>query len=507
MKKHRYANSKTAAVLVALLLLPSVLTACSEAPDQGSETKDGTSTPTAETVTEAPAEEETDSKEAYKPDLPDADYDGYAFRIISRDDSMHSYDVHTRDLHVEEMTGDAIKDAVYERNNYIADTYNIKIVLETHSEVVSETTPNEAVQNAVLADSDDFDMLATHMINGGNSALKSIFLNFNNLPHVDFDKPYWNKSAYNAFSVGDKTFLALSDMCFSSNDNTHCMVYNKKLADNYNIEDVYEVVRSNGWTYDRFRTLCAGITTDADGNGVMDDNDVYGYLIGGGSGLINWMFAGDLHVVAKDADNIPYLDFFSEKTVNLYDWTYELYKSDDSYFISSWIDANVVKMFSADKALFMTTQIGVIEDMRDMESDFGVLPYPKYEESQESYGHYVDGHATIMAIPKTIRDLDRMGVLMEAFAYESYKGVLPWYYDVLMTKKNVRDEESGEMLELVYNTRVFDFAYVYDNFGLSFTFSSQVTANNADLASYYKRQEKVVSKIIEKNVKTYRNAD
>ena len=80
------------------------------------------------------------------------------------------------------------------------------------------------------------------------------------------------------------------------------------------------------------------------------------------------------------------------------------------------------------------------------------------------------------------------------------QSVLPWYYDVLMTKKNVRDEQSGEMLELIYNTRAFDFAYVYDNFTLSFAFQYQSEANNPDLASYYARQEKAINKTMERNI-------
>jgi hypothetical protein len=112
----------------------------------------------------------------------------------------------------------------------------------------------------------------------------------------------------------------------------------------------------------------------------------------------------------------------------------------------------------------------------------------------------VDGHAAIMAVPKTVGDIERTGILLEALSYESYKSVLPWYYEVLMTKKNVRDEQSGEMLELIYNTRAFDFAYVYDNFTLSFAFQYQSEANNPDLASYYARQEKAINKTMERNI-------
>lgn len=496
-------NLRKIIFVTVLLAAFSALYSCSEAqPDEiaGESTSDVTAESESET-------EEEDEKLAYAPELPEKKYGGYSFRIVSRNDDMHTYKVHTRDLYSEGMNGDAINDAVYERNALIEDTYDIKIVLETYSETANETTPNTAVENSVLADSDDFDLLTSHMLYGANSALKNVFLNLSDLDYVDFEKPYWNRNAYEAFSVGDKVFLGLSDMCFSSNDNTHCMVYNKSLARDYNVGDVYDLVVANEWTYDKFRTLAANVSNDADGDGKWTDKDVYGYLIGGGSGLVNWMFAGDLHVVAKDENNIPYLDFFSEKTVELYEWTYELYKSDDSYYIASWVSPDVPKMFGSDHALFMTTQIGVIEDLRDMDSDFGVLPYPKYDQYQESYAHYVDGHAAVMCVPKTVRDLEREGILLEAFAYESYRTVLPWYYDVLMTKKNVRDNESGAMLELIYNTRVFDFAYAYDNFGLSFTFQYQVEKDNKDIASFYAKSEKVASRMLEKNINAYEKAD
>lgn len=495
------------ALTLALLLAAAPFSSCSESganPETPDQTAGNVPDPAAE---EAAPEEAADGREQYAPDLPDRTYDGFSFRIMSRDDSMHTYPVHTRDLRVEELTGEALNDAVFARNTKIEDAYNVKIVLYTENETVSETTPNNLVEASVMADSDEYDMLATHMIYGANSAVKHVFLNYRDLDMVDLSKPYWNQAAQTAFSVGDNAYLALSDFCFSSNDNTHCMVFNKKLADDFGIEDLYETIREGKWTYDRFAELAEAVSVDANGDGKMTEDDVFGYFIGGGSGMINWMFAAGLHVTAKDEENVPYLDFFSEKAVSVYEWEYDLAHRDCTYYVSSWVSPDVPRIFSADHALFMTTQIGVIEDLRTMEADFGVLPYPKWDEAQNTYAHYVDGHATIMAVPKTVRDLEREGILLEALSYESYLSCLPIYYDVLMTKKNVRDEQSGEMLELIYQTRAFDFAYVYDNFGLSFTFQYQVERDAPDLASYYQKNEKVSKKMIEKNIKAYQEND
>ncbi|MBE6726273.1 MAG: hypothetical protein E7576_13960 [Ruminococcaceae bacterium] len=495
-------KKRTLCLMLAALLL--LLASCSESKTNAEEE----TTPSAvsggipvEQTEET--EETTDGREMYAPELPERNYDGYTFRIMSRDDSMHSYPVHTRDLIAEEQTGEALHDAVFARNAKIEDQLGIKITIFTENETVSETTPNNLVEASVMADSDEYDMLATHMIYGANSAVKHVFLNFRDLEYTDYSKPYWNPSAQKAFSVGDNNYLALSDFCFSSADNTHCMVFNKKLAEDFGVGDLYGMIREGTWTNDAFSTLAESVAVDANGDGKMGEDDVFGYFIGGTSGLINFLFAADLHVTAKDEDNIPYLDLMSERTVSVFEWAYKLAHSDCSYTVSSWVSQDVPRIFGADHALFMTTQVGVIEDLREMEADFGVLPYPKWDEQQQNYGHYVDGHATLMAIPKTCRDLEREGIFLEAISYESYLSCLPVYYDVLMTKKNVRDEQSGEMLELVYNSRVFDFAYVYDNFGMSFCFSNLITSNNEDIASYYKKNEKVANKMLEKNIKAY----
>ena len=491
--------------ILSLLLAAGMLVSCSTAgpntPEETAQTGPASVTPEAEAAGEDA--ETTDGREAYAPQLPERNYDGYTFRIMSRDDSMHTYPVHTRDLIAEEQTGEALHDAVFARNAKIEDQLGIKITIFTENETVSETTPNNLVEASVMADSDEYDMLATHMIYGANSAVKHVFLNFRDLEYTDYSKPYWNPAAQAAFSVGDNTFLALSDFCFSSNDNTHCMVFNKKLAEDFGVGDLYSMIHEGTWTNDAFSTIAESVAIDANGDGKMTEDDVFGYFIGGTSGLINYLFAADLHVTAKDEENVPYLDLMSERTVSVFEWAYRLAHADCSYTVSSWVSPDVPRIFGADHALFMTTQVGVIEDLREMEADFGVLPYPKWDEQQQNYGHYVDGHATLMAIPKTCRDLEREGIFLEAISYESYLSCLPVYYDVLMTKKNVRDEQSGEMLELVYNSRVFDFAYVYDNFGMSFCFSNLITGNNEDIASYYKKNEKVANKMIEKNIKAY----
>ena len=108
-------------LLLAGLLLTSHLTACG---DSGSAE---TNTAVNNTTETAPAETET---ERLMPDLPVQDYDGYEFAAIHWQISDDWKSRLVNDFCVEDVTGDALNDAVYNRNAVIADTYNITYRME-----------------------------------------------------------------------------------------------------------------------------------------------------------------------------------------------------------------------------------------------------------------------------------------------------------------------------------------------------------------------------------------
>lgn len=59
-----------------------------------------------ETAADQPAEAQAETEDLLAPALPDEDFGGYVFRVISRGDDWHSYPVHTRDIIAEKENGD-----------------------------------------------------------------------------------------------------------------------------------------------------------------------------------------------------------------------------------------------------------------------------------------------------------------------------------------------------------------------------------------------------------------
>lgn len=96
-----------------------------------------------------------------------------------------------------------------------------------------------------------------------------------------------------------------------------------------------------------------------------------------------------------------------------------------------------------------------------MDEDFGIIPWPKYDETIDNYYANVDAGCNLFIVPVTNPDPEKASVILEALAYESYLTVIPTYYDVVLTTKFTRDAESVEMLDIIRAGRVFDIGYYF----------------------------------------------
>ena len=123
---------------------------------------------------------------------------------------------------------------------------------------------------------------------------------------------------------------------------------------------------------------------------------------------------------------------------------------------------------------------------------------PKYDENQKDYFTMVDGSHGALAVPKTVSDLDFVGVITEALNAESYKRTVPVYYDLVLKTKGSRDEESVRMLDMIFDGRIFDFGYVYGEFGAAFWVQNLIEKKSADISSYYEKNHKAYDKKMEK---------
>ena len=128
------------------------------------------------------------------------------------------------------------------------------------------------------------------------------------------------------------------------------------------------------------------------------------------------------------------------------------------------IYAEECKLFSQNQALFMWVRMRVVANLRNMESDFGIIPVTKFDETQEHYYSTVNKYtaATVCIPNSTALDLEMAGFVVEAMSGEGYYGLHEAYYDINLGQKIARDPESTEMLDIIMNSRVYDTGEIYD---------------------------------------------
>jgi hypothetical protein len=352
------------------------------------------------------------------------------------------------------------------------------------------------------------------MINMGGLSTSDVYYNMYELPYVDFEKPWWLKSATEELTVDGKSFFAISHLGYNALDYTYCYYFNKNMAQDYGLENLYQVVRDGKWTIDYLHNTVKDIYKDVDNDGKRSDTDLYGLVSNAMSATVTYMWAFDNPVSKKNDEGLPELVLNTPKMSSIVTKLYEMYfdttgilaTNKDTNAYGKWWELGF-KSFKDGNALFTT---GVFNDAilnyRDVEFDYGMLPYPKWDEAQENYYTMMDGHGPLLAVPITITDPEFVGIMLEVMSAEGYKHITPAYYDVALKTKYARDEETLEMLDLILDGRRFDFGYIYDGWnGMAFCLQNLFTANKSDFTSYYEKNESKALKYYQTVIEAYQN--
>ncbi len=437
----------------------------------------GTSTPSDDTTSSDTTTEAVTTANPLADNLPEKDYNGAEFNITINTYCETGY-------HAEEQTGDVLSDAIYNRNKAVEDRFNVK--LNFISEAYSAFTTT--IQNSVLAGDDEYQLLAHHNMSANTWVMSEILVNWNEVPHVDFSKPWWSASNTNELQHDGVVLLAVGDFALTTIGRTYAFYYDKVLAANYNLPDMYALVNEGKWTLDKLSELSKDVYDDRNMNGDSDFADMHGFSLGTGSDVGSFMFTSGVKIVedGKVAINVERMSDLLTKLMTLtrvnegtfYDLSYKNASGNHQY-------AGVEKMAEG-RTLFATGMIeSGINYLRNA-NDYGIIPHPKFDEAQSDYITVVDGGYSSLAIPKTVQDLEMSGLIAEALCAETRREVIPDYMEVALKLKGARDEESIAMIDFILERRVFDFGFAYDAWkGFGFSLEELVREENENFASYY----------------------
>lgn len=494
MKTSANRTKRRTVLLFALSLL--TLTAVFSCAESKKETDTKADTETVNTADTQGQEAPSDSLEARKKvsdGVPDLDFEGADYRIYYQ----KRYTTDAIPL-TDAETGDVLNDAVYRRNKTIEERFHVKVV-------GIEGEEDQMVKNmmtTVAAGDDAYELFMGHSMFSGKAALDGYFYNWYDIPHMDFTKPWFPQVTIEGLTINDRMYMTVSDMCLSFVFNTYCMFFNKQLAMDHDIEDIYQMVIDGKWTLETLSRIIKGMYQDLNGSGTQDIGDLYGL----GSftyAFPSWTYACDVDTVEFHDDGTVTSVYNSERASNMVNQLRTLYyQNEGSYNAAKDIkqqEADPMKAFMDGQLLFLTDVVGASENnFRDVTFDYGIIPYPKYDEAQTAYYNVPGGSISCMAIPSSTNDLELAGAVTAALCRESWVNVMPTYYDIVLKVKGARDEISIEMLDLIMNGRNVDARFLYDGWnGFTYTIT-EILQGKKELSSYTAAKEKSVIKHYEK---------
>ena len=505
---------KTLIIAIMLLILPSLpsllLISCGDSSndvtsdDKLSEQADNTDGESSDT-----ADEDAEPVMVTYDYLPEKDYGGRDFIIMTRDggwDTCH----HIDEFIVEEQNGEVINDAVYKRNLIIEEKYNVKVDIMLTGEVSNEMPG--LIQRMIRAGTSEVDLVCGHQIYLGTTAAQGNFMNWYDVPHVDFEQPWWVQDANKELSVDGKTFFTISEIAYELLDYTYCVYFNKKLVADYGFENPYTVVNEGRWTLDFVMNSIRDIHTDLDNDGNRTMTDFYGFASNTYSAGNTFLWSLGGKVMEKDGEGRPQLVMNNQRTTDIVDKLYDFYFETPGVYALNKTTENSIEWPYVTSQMFQNSQVifstGMFCDalvrFKDMTDDYGIIPYPKWDENQDKYYTMIDGHGPLLAVLTSHPDPEMVGIITEAMSAESYNYVTPAYYEVALKIKYSRDEESVKMLDLIKDGIKYDFGYIYDGWqGVAFSLQDLYASQKRDFVSYYEKKENSALKYYNKIIDMY----
>ncbi|MCQ2426929.1 MAG: hypothetical protein MJ137_00820 [Clostridia bacterium] len=447
------------ALLLCALMLISSLAACADKGDSG-----------ATTVPSATTAPESQGETVYDPlaSVPVQNFDGYEFNILTP-----THDWAICNLAGSEITGDTIQDAIYSRQLNTEKRLNVKINERILPSGVAALLMSQSVASGDeaydVAQVPTHDALALYV--GGYTT------DLGNVSTINLDNPWWEKSFNEQVNYGNKRhYIAFGNQSLIYYSSFYIFVFNKEMIKSYNLDNPYDLVKNNQWTWEKAYQMMTTVATDSDGDGAFNPGkDILG-ITGHVNHSRNILFSSGFTIC--ESDNEGNLSFD-----NLTDNYITAFRQFTDYFIASPYAAlagvtpgryngytgaagikNYISVFIEGKSLFLTTGTNEVLQIRETETEYGIVVVPKYTESQEKYITPVYSATAGMVIPTCCGNTERAGLVLETMGGYSYQNIVDKHIGIVLHYRVSQDPTAIEMINLAYANGAIDTAMA-NNFG------------------------------------------
>ncbi len=451
---------RTLAALLATLMLASTLAACSE--DTAETPVDTTAAAVEDTTTaetEPPETERSDAKDNLPAGLK---FNGTTVTWVYRNEDWYR----KWDMVGTDNTGELIQDAIWQRNINVEDRLDVKLNMQgTQGKALADV--QSELKNLVFAGTDDIDIISSTLNTTATVGLYPFLYELTALKYVDISQPWWREEGTKELSMdGEHYRFLFGDHTLNTYLKCGVVYYNKDIyTDVYktDADELYKDVLGGTWTYDDMIRMTSEAYVDLNGDGKQNQGDRFGLMIPAKytEATMHMVYGCDIDGQVRTKEGgVDLAPFNSEKNIAVIDKLIKVCHNEKGVWISdASIDASP-KYFVQNNSLMYTGRLtnAVAANMRDMESDYGILPMPKYDENQEEYITMIHTSGSTTCVPKSLAStrVDMVDAVLEAMASESYRVVMTPFIETALKLKYSRDSLSGSVIDIVFDSaRVF----------------------------------------------------
>ena len=486
-------NTNSVRLAAALICILGILPSCGAQAAPETPQKQDTTPVTEETT--APVEE----KLSYPSAL--SDHGGETFTFLNCVDGLWAGSFHVIDY--EEASGDAVESAIYRRARQAEEDLNLHIAVE------KDEIGNLYGRVKKTVTSGDNAFAAAYMpLQFGSATLAGEYaLNLYDLGTLRLSEPWWNQSYVEQTTLGDDILFASIDYInMMGYTYTNVMYFNKKMCENYDLDYPYQAVRDGKWTYDAMREYMAA-AVNLNGDSAFSEknpNCVFGYAVQHEEGTMTLLDGCGSFVMKKNKDGIPVINDDLTQLSAAYEKLLSILERDGFCMMGNGSlqeNTGSISLFANSRAMFHQAALGVsAADFRNIDVEYGILPMPKADESQEKYYSMVSQYTLALSVPKTATEPAKTGEVLDYMAFLGYRDVIPEVQTALCFK-GLRDEDSIDMFNIVLDTESVDIGFLFGwTSNLVKTLSQNVYKGKNDFASQMEKNASKIEKAVEKTL-------
>lgn len=421
-----------------------------------------------------------------------ADYDGFGFVLYCRSCCQHA-----EYIYPESDSPDIVDVAALRRNDRVRELVNAVIC----EPVVEDDGYPQNLVAQLQSDDIACDAVIWHRYYLATLAQEGYLSNLAKYDGFNFDEDYWATDIINNYSYNGITFFADGHYTTDMLSDIGCVLFNEKIfADKFGNDDtLYETVGNGSWTLDKLAQYIDKGASDLDGDGAFIPGDQFGMIISR-QHLFQFQSAADQYAVDRDESGTLSYVLYTDRMANIVNKVYDfVIGTSKTYMIESAEQAR--DLFSNGNSLLTTTALRDLtwESLRNMADGYGVLPFPKYDESQKEYRSRLFAHSSLLGLPYNVEDGERSAVILDVMAKVGYEDVTPVFYESAL-KNKYTSKESWEMLDLLVKGLTSDFGDVI-SWAPVYTLDDLVGVKKSkDFASYYQQNEEGVMECLKETL-------